>query len=61
MSFHGCFNYAELPVNLSLVEILNAPVPDDPAVMSAFDQWIHESVFPMAQILESNSETFNII
>ncbi len=57
--FHSCSYYADLAVTLGLIDILEAPVPDDPSVASDFDLWLHQAVFPLSQTVDNGWETFN--
>jgi hypothetical protein len=58
MYFHSCFYYAKLIINACLVDMVMNPVPDSTSIVSDFDLWIHQGIFPMSQILEDRSDTF---
>ena len=48
-----------MAVTLGLVEILEMAVPDDPAIATPFDLWIHQAIFPLKDIAGGAiSETF---
>ena len=59
MYFHSCFASVDVTVTLGLVDLLNMPILTDPCITSPFDLWVHEGVFPVSQIIENGSETFN--
>ena len=57
--FHTWMYYANLPITMGLVDLLNAPVPDDTSTISDFNLWLHQSIFPINHIITDGAETFN--
>ena len=51
--------YADIHITMGLVDLLNAPVPNDAHTISDFDLWLHQSIFPINHILTDGAETFN--
>jgi|SRR5271170_1586116 len=57
--FHTCLYMAEVPMTCTLAELLNSPIHDDLSVVSPFDLWMHEAVFPMSHAADEGAETFS--